>query len=68
MSFESEARSREPPEVDYRIEARAADTAALIGALDLAPVVIVGMSLGGLNVSLPRMSSVTVQAATPTYR
>ena len=36
-------------ELDYRIEAYAADTAALIGALDLAPVVIVGMSLGGLN-------------------
>ena len=36
-------------EFDYRIEAHAADTAALIEALGLAPVVIVGMSLGGLN-------------------
>src|SRR5215471_416948 len=36
-------------ELDYRIEAHAADTAALIEALDLAPVIIVGMSLGGLN-------------------
>src|SRR5262249_17509825 len=36
-------------EFDYRIEAHAADTAQLIEALGLAPVVIVGMSLGGLN-------------------
>jgi pimeloyl-ACP methyl ester carboxylesterase len=36
-------------ELDYRIEAHAADTAALIDALDLAPLVIVGMSLGGVN-------------------
>jgi pimeloyl-ACP methyl ester carboxylesterase len=36
-------------EGDYRIEAHAADTAALIEALYLAPVVVVGMSLGGLN-------------------
>ena len=36
-------------ELDYRIEAHAADTAALIEALDLAPVTIVGMSFGGLN-------------------
>lgn len=36
-------------ESDYRIEAYAADTAALIDALDLAPLVIVGMSLGGVT-------------------
>jgi pimeloyl-ACP methyl ester carboxylesterase len=36
-------------EFDYGIEAYAADTAALIDALDLAPLVIVGMSLGGVN-------------------
>jgi esterase len=36
-------------ELDYRIEAHAADTAALVDALDLAPLVIVGMSLGGVN-------------------
>jgi pimeloyl-ACP methyl ester carboxylesterase len=36
-------------ESDYRIEAFAADIAALIDALDLAPLVIVGMSLGGFT-------------------
>lgn len=36
-------------EFDYGIEAHAADTAELIEALGLAPVVIVGNSLGGLN-------------------
>ena len=36
-------------ESDYRIEAYATDTAALIDALDLAPLVIVGMSLGGVT-------------------
>jgi esterase len=35
-------------ESDYRVEAHAADTAALVDALDLAPLVIVGMSLGGI--------------------
>jgi pimeloyl-ACP methyl ester carboxylesterase len=36
-------------ESDYRIEAHAADTAALIDALDLPRLVIVGMSLGGMT-------------------
>jgi esterase len=36
-------------ELDYRIESHAADTAALIEALGLPPIVIVGASLGGLN-------------------
>jgi esterase len=36
-------------ELDYRLEAHAADTAALVDALQLAPVAIVGMSLGGVN-------------------
>jgi pimeloyl-ACP methyl ester carboxylesterase len=36
-------------ESDYGIEAHAADIAALVDALGLAPVVVVGMSLGGLN-------------------
>jgi esterase len=35
-------------ESDYRIEAHAADIAALIDVLNLAPLVIVGMSLGGI--------------------
>ena len=35
-------------ESDYRIEAHAADITALIDALNLAPLVIVGMSLGGI--------------------
>lgn len=34
-------------ELDYRVEAYAADVAALVDALTLAPLVIVGMSLGG---------------------
>ncbi len=34
-------------ESDYRVEAYAADVAALVDALTLAPLVIVGMSLGG---------------------
>jgi pimeloyl-ACP methyl ester carboxylesterase len=36
-------------ESDYGVEAHAADIAALVDALGLAPVVIVGVSLGGLN-------------------
>ena len=36
-------------ELDYRLEAHAADTAALVDALELAPMAIVGMSLGGVN-------------------
>jgi pimeloyl-ACP methyl ester carboxylesterase len=35
-------------ESDYRVEAYAADVAALVDALNLAPLVIVGMSLGGI--------------------
>lgn len=35
-------------ESDYRVEAYAADAAALVDALNLAPLVIVGMSLGGI--------------------
>ena len=36
-------------ESDYGIAAHAADIGALVDALGLAPVVVVGMSLGGLN-------------------
>jgi esterase len=36
-------------ECDYGVEAHAVDIAALVDALGLAPVVVVGMSLGGLN-------------------
>jgi pimeloyl-ACP methyl ester carboxylesterase len=36
-------------ELDYGVEAHAADLAALVEALDLAPLVIIGMSLGGIN-------------------
>ena len=35
-------------ESDYRVEAYTADVAALVDALNLAPLVIVGMSLGGI--------------------
>lgn len=35
-------------ESDYRVEAYAADVAALVDALNLAPLVTVGMSLGGI--------------------
>lgn len=36
-------------ESDYSIAAHAADVGALVDALDLAPLIIVGMSLGGLS-------------------
>ncbi len=36
-------------ESDYRIEAHAADTAALVDALDVSGLVLAGMSLGGLT-------------------
>jgi esterase len=36
-------------ESDYGVEAHAADTAGLVDALGLAPLTIVGMSLGGIN-------------------
>jgi pimeloyl-ACP methyl ester carboxylesterase len=53
-------------EFDYRVEAHVGDIAALIDALESAPLVIVGMSLGGLNglnYALQRPDSVSALVA-----